>query len=214
MSVKGVAALDACERVPLRNGVNFPSACGKVQVMFRRAWSPEPIEELFTDHFGSIYRFAVCRVGRDVAVDVAAETFAQALRSADRLDPARDPRAWLFGIASNVIRHHRRAEVRRIRAYAAVERQAELPGDPAESEILPRARLVEALVRLDVGDREALLLFAWADLSYEEIATALGIPLGTVRSRIHRARRVLRASLEESGLLSSGDLAVAAGEEA
>jgi RNA polymerase sigma-70 factor (ECF subfamily) len=59
------------------------------------------------------------------------------LRSADRLDPARDARAWLFGIASNVIRHHRRAEQRRIRAYATVARQPELTGrsdHPAESE--------------------------------------------------------------------------------
>jgi RNA polymerase sigma-70 factor, ECF subfamily len=183
--------------------------------MIRRKRSPESIEGLFVAHFTSIYRFAVYRVGRDAAVDVAAETFAQAVRSADRLDPARDARAWLFGIASNVIRHHRRTEERRIRAYAAVERQLGAPGTsghPAEADDPMRTRLVEVLERLDARDREALLLFAWADLSYDEIAAALGIPLGTVRSRIHRARRVVREGVRDR-VPMTGELAVAAGEE-
>ena len=184
--------------------------------MFRRVRSPQGIEALFAEHFDSIYRFAVYRVGRDAAADVAAETFAQALRSADRMDPTRDGRAWLFGIASNVIRHHRRAEERRIRAYAAAERQTYVAGTNGhpESEILLRACLVDALFQLDARDREALLLFAWADLTYEEIATALEIPLGTVRSRIHRARHVLRESSGYSGVLSNSELAVAGREEA
>lgn len=185
--------------------------------MFRRARSPRAIEVLFTEQFGPIYRFATCRVGRDAALDIAAETFAQALRSADRMDRTRVARPWLFGIASNLIRRHRRAEERRIRAYAAAGLQSEgssgRNGHP-ESEILLRARLVEALVRLDARDREALLLLAWADLTYEEIGTALEIPLGTVRSRIHRARRLLRESLGDSGVVSSGELAVAGREEA
>ena len=204
------------QRTAIRASVNFPTACGKVQSDGQACRSPEAIEALFADHFDSVYRFAICRVGRDAAPDVAAETFAQALRSADRMDPARDPRAWLFGIASNVIRHHRRAEERRLRAYAAVERQSEVAAmnGHADTETITRARLVDGLVRLETRDREALLLFAWADLTYEEIATALGIPLGTVRSRIHRARRVLRESLGGSGEWSNGDFVVVAGEEA
>jgi RNA polymerase sigma factor (sigma-70 family) len=183
--------------------------------MFRRARSPDAIEALFADHFDSIYRFAASRVGRDAAADVTAETFAQALRSADRMDPARDARPWLFGIASNVIRHHRRAEQRRIRAYAAAQHQYDLAGANGhpKSETLLRARLVDALTRLDARDRDALLLFAWADLTYDEIATALEIPLGTVRSRIHRARRMLREGLGDGGVSNSGELAVAAREE-
>ena len=178
--------------------------------MFRRTPSPDAIEGLFNAHFGSIYRFAACRVGRDAALDVAAETFAQALRNIDRFDPGRDGRPWLFGIATNVLRHYRRAEERRIRAYATVANlhgpsQADGHVEEAENQ---RAPLVEALVTLEARDREALLLFAWAELSYDEIAAALGIPLGTVRSRIHRARRLLRESLGERRAGSKHDVSV------
>ena len=184
--------------------------------MFRRTPSPRAIEGLFLDHFGSIYRFAACRVGRDAALDIAAETFAQALRSLDRLDAERDARAWLFGIATNVLRHHRRAEQRRFRAYMTVGGLREPSGEDGqggEDDSLTKERLVEALVSLDARDRETLLLFAWADLSYEEIATALEIPLGTVRSRIHRARHVLRETLSERPECSERHIAIVAGEE-
>jgi RNA polymerase sigma-70 factor (ECF subfamily) len=185
--------------------------------MFPRAAGPDAIEDLFAAHFDSIYRFAACRVGRDAALDVASETFVQALRSADHLDPQRDARAWLFGVATNVLRHHHRAEQRRIRAYAAfghLYAEPEADGHDAECASLYRVRLVEALANLDARDREALLLFAWADLSYEEIATALEIPVGTVRSRIHRARRVLRGRLTGRPPNSEQHIAVVTGEEA
>jgi RNA polymerase sigma-70 factor (ECF subfamily) len=183
--------------------------------MFRRSRNAGAIATLFADHFDPIYRFAASRVGGDAATDIAAETFAQALRSVDRMDPARDARPWLFGIANNVIRHHHRAEKRRLRAYAAVERQSDVAGANGnpESETLMRASLVDALVRLDARDRDALLLFAWAELTYEEVATALDIPIGTVRSRIHRARRTLRESLGDSSV-SSAQLAIVTREEA
>jgi RNA polymerase sigma-70 factor (ECF subfamily) len=114
--------------------------------MFRRSRNAGAIAALFADHFDPIYRFASRRVGRDVATDIAAETFAQALRSIDRMDPARDARPWLFGIANNVIRHHHRAEKRRLRAYAALERQSDVagPNGHPESETLMRASLVVA----------------------------------------------------------------------
>src|SRR5215510_5618257 len=118
-------------------------------MMFRRTRDPERIEELFVAHFGAIYGFAARRVGRDAAVDIAAETFAQALRSLGRVDPARDARAWLFGIANNVIRHHRRAEERRIKAYAAAASQSDRPsanGDAADDEGAARAHLVGELL--------------------------------------------------------------------
>jgi len=158
-------------------------------VVLRRN-DPGRIEPLYRAHFDAIFRFAACRVGRDAALDVAAETFAQALRRIDRLDPARDARPWLFGIAVNVLRHHHRSERRRLAAYARTAVQA----DPAEVEPAD-AEIADALLALDPRDRDALLLFAWADLSYDAIAEALDVPVGTVRSRINRARRLLRAAL-------------------
>jgi RNA polymerase sigma-70 factor (ECF subfamily) len=166
--------------------------------VFRRRLDPAPIEPLYRAHFDAIYRYASCRVGRDAALDVAAETFAQALRSLGRLDPDRDARAWLFGIAANVLRHHRRSEARRLRAYKAIETKGGADTSALSQgggEAQQRERLVDALSALEAGDREALLLLAWADLSYDEIAEALGVPVGTVRSRIHRARRLLRSAL-------------------
>ena len=162
--------------------------------MLRRN-DPARIEPLYRAHFDAIFRFAACRVGRDAALDVAAETFAQALRRIDRLDPARDPRPWLFGVAVNVLRHHHRAERRRLAAYA----RAGADGATTFGAVDPtRTHVADALLRLDPRDRDALLLLAWADLSYEGIADALGVPVGTVRSRIHRARRLLRAALTEA----------------
>lgn len=157
--------------------------------------NPSSIEPLFRAHFDAIYRYAVLRVGRDSALDVAAETFTQALHGLDRLDPDRDPRPWLFGVATNVLRHHRRAETRRLRAYARAV-QVDTHIEVADS-VVERDRLIEGLTELDARDRDAILLFAWAELSYEEIATVLEIPVGTVRSRIHRARKTLRAALAE-----------------
>ena len=165
--------------------------------MVRHGRNTASIEQLYRAHFDAIYRYARCRVGREVALDVAADTFHQALRSLDRLDPERDPRAWLFGIATNVLRHQRRAAARRLRAY---ERAAALEDSTRESSSRPEARraVVEAVRGLDARDRDALLLFAWGDLTYDEIAAALEIPVGTVRSRINRARRVLRAALGDA----------------
>ena len=181
--------------------------------MFRQR-DAASIEPLYRAHFDAIYRFASCRVGRDVALDVAAETFHQALRSLDRLDPERDARAWLFGIATNVLRHHRRSEVRRLRAYerasALKTNDATSPSHEGASE--SHTLLIGALSELEPRDRETLLLLVWADLSYDEIAGALDVPIGTVRSRINRARHRLRAALApvDDGRL---DQAIAVGEE-
>jgi RNA polymerase sigma-70 factor (ECF subfamily) len=175
--------------------------------MIRRRSDLAPIEPLYRAHFDAIFRYASCRVGHDVALDVASETFVQALRSIARLDPTRDARPWLFGIAANVLRHHRRAEARRVRAYARAELGSYIrlgsdePGTGCANDV------VEALLMLTPDDRETILLFAWADLSYDEISEALGIPIGTVRSRINRARRLLRTSL------TLDDALVPAGEE-
>ena len=115
-----------------------------------------------------------------------------------------DARPWLYGIATNLVRHHRRAESRRLAALARVHgvavSEAAHEGAPERLDAAREAHdAAQALRTLPAGDREALLLMAWADLTYNEIAIALSLPIGTVRSRINRARRRLRTELAGAG---------------
>jgi RNA polymerase sigma factor (sigma-70 family) len=146
-------------------------------------------ERLFDEHFDAVYGYLARRIGPDLARDLAAETFTRAFAGRKRFDPRRGaPRAWLFGIAHNLVRRHYRDEERRLRALSRYDITAvDEPGD--------EPRLAEALHALAREERDVLLLFAWADLDYAGIADALEIPVGTVRSRLHRARARLRDAL-------------------
>jgi RNA polymerase sigma-70 factor (ECF subfamily) len=160
---------------------------------------------IFDRHFGAIHRYLHRRVGKELADDLAADTFTQAFDHRRGYDPSRqDAAPWLFGIAANLLRHHRRAERRRLFAYAraGVDPVSHIDVDAVHDRVDAAAAsplVAIALMTLDPGDREALLLLAWADLTYQQIAEALAIPVGTVRSRIHRARRMVRASLNGHG---------------
>ncbi len=117
----------------------------------------------------------------------------------DRADAA----PWLYGIASNLVAKHRRGVARRARAFARLGRDQ--PGDEAERVVAMidadrRWPEVAALVAtLPSGERDVVLLYAWERLSYEQIAAALSVPVGTVRSRLNRARRRLREPTVASG---------------
>ena len=163
---------------------------------------PAAFAPIFDRHYATIHAYLRRRLDVPIAEELAAETFARALRGVARYDEDRgDALPWLFGIAANLARRHRRTEVRRLRAYARTGRdplQDEHGDAPARLDAAAAGpRLAAALAELRAHDREALLLFAWAELSYDEIALALSIPVGTVRSRLHRARRVLRTHLED-----------------
>jgi RNA polymerase sigma-70 factor, ECF subfamily len=168
---------------------------------------PERFREVFERHFPATLAFLRRRVGMDMAEDLAIETFAIAFRRRDGYDPVQpDARPWLLGIATNVLRHHRRAERRKLLAYGRTgvdpAQQHESGYDAAESRVQAQSAgpaLALALASLRPDERDTLLLFAWADLSYAEIAIALGIPMGTVRSRLSRARRRLRELLLANG---------------
>lgn len=161
----------------------------------------QSLAELFDSDAADLYRYLARRAGDAVAEDVLSATFLQAMESYRTFDPTRGtPRAWLYGIAANLLRRHHRAEARRWQAYARypIER-AEDPADRAveRAEAALEQRFVaEAVAGLDQGDRDVLLLFAWAQFSYAEIAQALDLPVGTVRSRLSRARRQVRARLD------------------
>jgi RNA polymerase sigma factor (sigma-70 family) len=170
------------------------------ELIARARVEPAAFAPIFDRHYATIHGYLRRRLDATIAEELAAETFARALRAVTRYDEDRgDALPWLFGIAANLARRHRRTEVRRLRAYARTGRdplQDEHGDAPARLDAAAAGpRLAAALAELRADDREALLLFAWADLSYEEISLALGIPLGTVRSRLHRARQTLRAQL-------------------
>jgi RNA polymerase sigma-70 factor (ECF subfamily) len=160
---------------------------------------PERFAALFDRHAPAIHQYVARRLGRDAADDVTAETFLTAFRIRDRFDPARaGVRPWLYGIAAKQIGRHRREEVKALKLLARTGHDpvAESWTDSADDRLTAEAAsrpLAKALAKLSAGDRHVLLLFAWADFSYQEIAEALAIPVGTVRSRLNRARRKLRA---------------------
>jgi RNA polymerase sigma factor (sigma-70 family) len=170
---------------------------------------------VFDRHYDAIAGFLRRRVEHALADELAAETFLQAFGARERYDGTRaDARPLLYGIAANLLRRHRRAEERRLRAYARAATRAEDDSvlDAVDARLdaaASSAALAIALASLGPGERDVLLLYAWADLSYDEIAAALAIPVGTVRSRLHRARGVVRELLVRSGEEMDESIAVA-----
>ena len=164
---------------------------------------PDQFVTLFDRYYGEIYRYARSRVGAGVAEDVASETFLVAFRRRAAFDPGvgvGQVRSWLYGIATNLIRRNGRDEERRYRAMARIPDE---PSDAGHDERVVvrlsaeriRGELAVALAVLPARDRDVLLLMALGGLDHHEIAAALGIPYGTVCSRLNRARRKVRAAL-------------------
>jgi RNA polymerase sigma factor (sigma-70 family) len=166
---------------------------------------PAAFTEVFDRHFAVIHAYLERRAGRDRADDLAAETFRVAFQQRARYRPLRESALpWLYGIASNLLLRDRRAEARRLQALARLdgeardsEAAADRAGERADAEALRRP-LFAALAGLEPRDRDVLVLVAWEELSYVEVAEALGIPIGTVRSRLNRARRQIQRALPES----------------
>ncbi|GAA2621018.1 RNA polymerase sigma factor [Actinomadura fulvescens] len=167
---------------------------------------PECFTAVYDRHYTIIYRYVAGRLGPQAADDIAAEAFLVAFRRRRSFDAGKGTlRSWLFGIATKLVSQHRRAETRRFQALARVG------SDPAigshEERVVTwvtaeglQPQLARALAALSAKERDVVLLVALGDLGHDEIATALGIPYGTVGSRLNRARRKLRAALELEGL--------------
>jgi RNA polymerase sigma-70 factor (ECF subfamily) len=164
----------------------------------------EAFAEIFDRHFNGISVFLRRRIDQGIADELTAETFLIAFRGRHAFDTTRaSAKPWLIGIATNLLRREHRGEARRLRAYARLDREPEpdiadeaVSRGHAESK---RANLVEAVLSLSADEKHVLLLFAWADLSYEEIAEALEIPIGTVRSRLARARKHMQELVDVNG---------------
>ncbi|MFF8916461.1 RNA polymerase sigma factor [Streptomyces sp. NPDC015032] len=165
---------------------------------FRRG-DRDALGELYDEHAQVLYRYAL-RVTGDwaEAEDVVSATFLEAWRSREKLRPDGDSlRPWLLGIATNIMRRNARARRRREIALARVPERGTIPDfvddlvtHLADAEQLRAAHA--ALARLRHRDREVFTLVVWAGLDYAAAAEALGVAVGTVRSRLSRARTRLR----------------------
>jgi RNA polymerase sigma factor (sigma-70 family) len=154
--------------------------------------------QLYRDQARPILAYALRRVDDpEDAADVVAETFLVAWRRLDEVPNNTEARLWLFGVARRVIANRHRSERRRTRL---AERLAESLRTELAARPIPAgeaAEVLRAIGELGDDDRELLLLVAWEELSPAEVAKVLGISSLAARSRLHRARRRLRALLEQ-----------------
>ncbi|WP_308168163.1 RNA polymerase sigma factor [Nonomuraea sp. NEAU-A123] len=197
--------------VPLRL-VDPPGAINDADLLKASYRKPERFGELYDRYFREIHGYLGRRLDQQAADDLAAEVFLTAFRKRTTFDRERgEVRAWLYGIATNLVALHRRTETRKL---AALRRSAAAPAGADhghEERVVSRvdaaneqARLTAELLALSDGDRDVLLLSALGELSHEEVAKTLGIPYGTVGSRLSRVRRKLRAALGGVNPLNGG----------
>ncbi|WP_406064010.1 RNA polymerase sigma factor [Micromonospora sp. NBC_00860] len=169
-----------------------------------RAGDPGAFAELFDQYARSVYNHAF-RLTADwaTAEDVMAATYLQAWRSRERVtEEGGSLRPWLLGIATNEARNHIRSN-RRYRRMAAALLASDVTVPDHADEVAGRlddsrriAAAIDALARLRRPEREVLTLCLWEGLDYESAAEALGVPVGTVRSRLSRARARLRTLVD------------------
>jgi RNA polymerase sigma factor (sigma-70 family) len=142
---------------------------------------PEVFADLFDRHAPALRRYVARRLGPSLADDIVSDTFLAAFRRRHRYDANHpDARPWLYGIAARLISRHRRAEIRLYRALvrSGVDEITEPYTERVEDQVAAQqAGLAAVLAKLSPGDREVLLLVAWAEMSYEDVARALDIPV-------------------------------------
>lgn len=171
-------------------------------VITRSLRHPESFGVIYDRHAPAIYRYVTRRLGPAAADDLVADTFLTAFRKRSDYDPAQaSARPWLYGIATRLIGRHRRDEVRFFRAMArtGVDPAAEPLADQVTSRVAAQAasrELAAAIAALPSAYRDVLLLIA-SGLGYQEAAVALGVPIGTISSRLLRARRQMRAAIAD-----------------
>lgn len=160
---------------------------------------PRAFGVIFERHFATIHGYLRRRFDGQLADELAAQTFLVAFDRRARFDQRRSEcRPWLFGIATNLASNHRRRELRELRAMAAVAPEPGTAIDGVEARIDAerlRGDLARCLADLPAEEADVLRLLVWAELDQPEIAEALAIPLGTVKSRLSRARGRMQTAL-------------------
>jgi RNA polymerase sigma-70 factor (ECF subfamily) len=159
--------------------------------------------DLFGRHAQAVYSFCARRTADlSLAEDLTSITFLEAWRHRDRVPSAQAGNAlpWLLGVANNVVRNATRGQ----RRYRDAVKRLPVPAvaPPAEDQAVARSvteaglrEALDAISALPEGEQEVVMLILWGGLSYEEAATAMSIPVGTVQSRLSRARAKLQISL-------------------
>jgi len=158
----------------------------------------ERFEVVFKLRAREIWRYLAARLGQSAADELLSEVFVRAFAARSRFEPKRgSARGWLYGIANNICRERFRGESqsRLLGLGEGVARSQAAPD--AADRVVDRDTLRHAIDSLPDERRQVVLLIAAFGLSYEEAAQALAVPVGTVRSRFFRARRQLRALLQE-----------------
>ena len=171
------------------------------QIIAQSQSSPERFADLVRRHHGAIFGYAARRVGVTDAEDVASETFAIAFSRRAIYDNAYPSAApWLYGIANNLIRGHRRTERRALLAYSRTGTDPLRPTTTQQTDRGIDAAVAGAVAAMKPNHRDALLLYALAELSYDEVGLAMGVPVGTVKGWIARARTTATRELAARGI--------------
>ena len=157
--------------------------------------------QLFGCYAQAVYTFCARRTA-DLALaeDLTSVTFLEAWRHRDRVPPADGALPWLLGVANNVVRNARRGQRRHRDFLERLPLSSVAPAaeDQAVARSLTEAALrsaLETISALPEREQEVVMLVLWSGLTYEEAATSLAIPVGTVRSRLSRARSKLQSAL-------------------
>lgn len=184
---------------------NFVQAArGEVTVAIEGQWSVADFEDVYDLHVDDLFRYLARRVGPDVAEDLTAETFTEAWAHRKRFDAQRGtPGAWLQGIAMNVLRRHHRKERTRQGANARLAGRRSTMVHSHDDRVVDQetardalSALQPALDQLNRTEREVLTLVIAGETTYTEMADTLDLPVGTVRSRLHRTRARLATHLQ------------------
>jgi RNA polymerase sigma factor (sigma-70 family) len=160
---------------------------------------------LFERHARAIYNYCFRRTGSwSAAEDLTSIVFLDAWRRRDKRLPPDKVLPWLYGIATNVIRNRRRSERRFAAALSRLPRATATPdfADETAARLDDQRQMggiLELMAKLPADEQDVISLCIWSELSYEDAALALAVPIGTVRSRLSRARRRLRELAAASG---------------
>jgi RNA polymerase sigma factor (sigma-70 family) len=166
---------------------------------------PDAFGTLFERHARTVYNYLFRRTADwDLAEDLTSVVFLEAWRKRERVRlEGEHALPWLLGVATNVLRNRRRSQWRHRAALQRIPRErGDEFADDADARLDDEKRMrtvLRSLASLPAREQDVVALCAWAELSYEEAAVALDVPVGTVRSRLSRARARMRELTAETG---------------